>query len=123
MYTQGRGTIRPPLGVAFDGDLGNRIDAILAVAMLNGMASKGEARRISLSVSRSSLKAAQVADVISAFYAGRQTAVPLGGVGGNPEGMIGMPETGPPDDAPPLAAILAKKGADGTPLYSSAITR
>ena len=31
----GRGAARPPIGIAFDGDVGNRIDAVLAIAMLN----------------------------------------------------------------------------------------
>ena len=57
----GRGAARPPIGIAFDGDAGNRIDAVLAIAMLNGMTAKTQARRISLSVSRPSLVSAQVA--------------------------------------------------------------
>lgn len=91
--------------------------------MLNGFASKTEARRISLSISRSSLKTAQLADVFSAFYAGRSIAPP-GGVGQNPEGMVGMPEgAAPSDDTPVLAPLLAKKAADGTPQYNSVINR
>lgn len=119
----GRGAIRPPIGIAFDGDLGNRIDAMLAVAMLNGFAAKAEARRISLSVSQPSLVSAQLADVVAAFYRGRPAGTPTGGVGAITEGMLGMPEgRGPTDDKPALAALLAKKNADGTPLYSSPIT-
>jgi hypothetical protein len=117
----GRGTVPPPIGVALDGDFGNRLDAALAVAMLNGLAAKGEARRIALCVSRPSLESAQIADVLSAFYAGRPSA-PRGGVGGNPAGMIGMPEAGARGGAP-LAAVLATKDADGTPLYASGIGR
>lgn len=119
----GRGAVRPPIGIAFDGDLGNRIDAMLAVAMLNGFAAKGEARRISLSVSQPSLVSAQLADVVATFYRGRPAGAPTGGVGAITEGMLGMPEgRGPTDDTPALAALLAKKNADGTPLYSSPIT-
>jgi len=118
-----RGTIKPPMGIAFDGDFGNRIDAVLAVAMLNGFATKGDARRIALCISRPSLKSAQVADVLSSFYAGRAPGPGGGGVGQNPEGMIGMPENGAADDAPVLAAILSKKNAEGNPVYSSGITR
>ena len=69
-----RGVVRPPIGIAFDGDLGNRVDAILAVAMLNGLTAKTEARRISLSVSRPSLVSAQIADVVSGFYRGQPPA-------------------------------------------------
>lgn len=120
---QGRGAVRPPIGIAFDGDLGNRIDAILAVAMLNGMTAKTEARRISLSVSRPSLASAQIADVVAGFYRGRPPGGATGGVGAITEGMIGMPE-GPAarSDAPPLAATLSKKTAEGSPAYTSAIT-
>ena len=119
----GRGAARPPIGIAFDGDLGNRIDAMLAVAMLNGFTAKTEARRISLSVSQPSLVSAQLADVVATFYRGRPAGAPTGGVGAITEGMLGMPEgRGPADDTPALAALLAKKNADGTPLYSSPIS-
>ena len=119
----GRGAARPPIGIAFDGDTGNRIDAILAIAMLNGMTARTQARRISLSVSRPSLVSAQVADVVAAFYRGRPVAGPGGGIGAASEGLIGLPEGKTvPADAPPLAAILASKAADGTPNYTSTIT-
>jgi len=119
----GRGAAKPPVGIAFDGDAGNRIDAVLAIAMLNGMTAKTQARRISLSVSRPSLVSAQVADVIAAFYRGRPVAGPGGGIGQASEGMIGLPESKTVSgDAPQFAAILASKAADGTPNYTSSIT-
>ena len=122
MQPQGRGSARPPVGIALDGDLGNRIDAMLAVAMLNGFTAKTEARRISLSVSQPSLISAQLADVVATFYRGRPAAAPTGGVGAITEGMLGMPEgRGPAEDKPALASLLAKKAPDGTPLYSSPI--
>jgi hypothetical protein len=96
---------------------------MLAVAMLNGLTAKTEARRISLSVSQPSLICAQLADIVASFYRGRPAGGPTGGVGAITEGMIGMPEgRGPADDKPALAAILAKKAADGTALYSSPIS-
>lgn len=119
----GRGAVRPPIGIAFDGDVGNRIDAVLAMAMLNGMTAKTLARRISLSVSRPNLVSAQVADVVAAFYRGRPVAGPGGGIGQASEGMIGLPENrAVSTDAPQFAAILASKAADGTPNYTSSIT-
>ena len=112
--------VRPPIGVALDGDLGNRIDAVLAVAMLNGFTAKTEARRISLSVSRPSVASAQIADVVAAFYRGRPMG---GGVGAITEGVIGMPDGSVPgSDSPVLAAALSTKTSDGTPAYTSAIT-
>jgi len=118
-----RGPARPPIGIAFDGDLGNRIDAVLAVAMLNGLTARTEARRISLSVSTPSLVSAQLADVVAGFYRGRPPSGSGAGVGAISEGMIGMPDGHPPaDDRPALAATLSKKAANGTPLYTSAIS-
>jgi len=118
----GRGAARPPIGIAFDGDAGNRIDAVLAIAMLNGMTAKTQARRISLSVSRPSLVSAQVADVVAAFYRGRPVGGPGGGIGQASEGMIGLPESKTVSaDAPKFAALLASKAADGTPNYTSSI--
>jgi hypothetical protein len=101
------------MGIAFEGALGDRIDAVLAVAMLNGFAAKEEARRISLSISRSSLKTAQLAAVLAEFYATQPAGV---------FATIGMPDGAPPsDDAPVLAATLSRKAADGTPLYTTNI--
>lgn len=123
MQARGRGGSRPPIGIALDGDLGHRIDAVLAVAMLNGFAAKGESRTIALAISRTSIETAQVADVIAGFYASR----PGGGIaltaGSSPGGMIGMPEDLAPDPAPPVAAVMAKTGPEGAPLYASAVHR
>ena len=124
MQGQGSGAVRPPIGIAFDGDLGNRIDAMLAVAMLNGFTAKTEARRISLSVSRAepAIRAARRRGGQLLPRPARRPAL-AAGVGAISEGMIGMPDGPAPDkDTPPLAATLSKKGADGTPLYTSAIT-
>jgi hypothetical protein len=118
----GRGPARPPIGIAFDGDFGNRIDALLSVSMLNGLTAKTEARRISLSVSRPSLVSAQIADVVSNFY--RPPPIARGGgVGAITEGMIGMPEKrgGAADDPAALGVLLSKKTPQGAPAYSSTI--
>ena len=104
------------MGVAFDGDLATRPDAVLAVAMLNGMSAKGEARRISLSVSAPSLVAARLADVLAEFY----PTLPLGA------GYltVGMPD-GPlrRDDGAALAQALAAKTPEGAPLFESRVER
>ena len=119
----GRGAARPPIGIAFDGDAGNRIDALLAIAMLNGLAAKTQARRIALSVSRPSLAAAQIADVVAAFYRGAPVAGRGGGIGAASEGMIGLPESATLNGDPPaLAPMLSSQAADGTPKYRSGIT-
>jgi hypothetical protein len=124
MQARGRGAVRPPIGIAFDADPGTRIDAVLGMAMLNGFAAKGESRTIALSVSRTSLKTAQLADAIAGFYRGRPAGSAVGGVGQITEGMLGMPDGAlPADDSPVLAATLSKKTAEGTPLYGSNIRR
>ena len=111
MQEGGRGSARPPIGIAFEGDLGQRIDAVLAIALLSGFAAKAEARSIAIAISRPSLKAAQLAEVISSFYFARPP-------------LIGVPEGAPPaDDAPVLAKALAEKTAEGGPRYTPGIKR
>jgi hypothetical protein len=109
---QGRGAVRPPLGVAFEGDIGHRLDAALAYAMLQGLAAKGEARAVAFCISRSNLKTAQLADVFAGLYVAR----PVGG-----SAMIGMPESPRSDEVPPLAEILGRRNAEGAPIYTSNI--
>ena len=122
MQTTGRGPVRPPIGVALDADFGNRLDAMMAVAMLNGFTAKTEARRISLSVSQPSVTSAKLADVVSGFYRPRPVGGPGGGVGAITEGMIGMPEgSSGSDDKAALGGLLTKASAEGTPLYTSTI--
>ena len=48
--------------------MGNRIEDVLALALLYGLENKNEARVASVSVSKSNLKAAALADAISRFY-------------------------------------------------------
>jgi hypothetical protein len=111
----GRGATRPPIGIAFEGDFGTRIDALLAVAMLNGFVAKNEARQIALGVSKPQLTTAQLAEVIATFYTSR----PPGGAA-----MVGLPEGTLLNDLAPLAtATLAAKTPEGTPKYTSGITR
>ena len=88
---------RPPLGVALDLDLA-RPDALLSLALLNGLSSQARARRIALSVTRPSLVAAQLADVIAEYYA---TLPANWGYA-----TIGMPEGEPSSPDPQLAARL-----------------
>jgi hypothetical protein len=120
---QGRGPARPPIGIALDGDFANRLDALLAVAMLNGFTAKTEARRIAISSSTPSLISAQLADVVTGFYRPPPAGRGGGGVGAISEGMVGMPEgRGAANDPAVLSSTLSKKAPDGTPVYASTIT-
>jgi hypothetical protein len=113
MQAPERAADRAPLAIAFDADLGSRIDAVLAVALLNGLTAQGEARRICLTLGGSSLTAARFADVLAEFY----PTLPEGA-----RATIGMPDgASRAGDAPALAAALARTAADGQPLFSSQI--
>jgi len=116
LQSSGLAEPRPPLGVVIDGDPGNRADAWLAVALLDGLSAKNEARRVSLSVSRPSLNAARFADVVAEFY----PTLPLN----SGYSTIGMADGAPPvNDAPALANLLALKAPDGAPVYGSDVRR
>ena len=98
MQFQGLGKL--PFGIAFDSTM-ETIDSTLALAMLYGLEGKGEARVISLSVSRPSLKAAAFCDSLSRFYGG-----PSGPF--TPPVTIGMAAGSAAPDSPMLAAVAAK---------------
>jgi inosine-uridine nucleoside N-ribohydrolase len=52
----------------FDSDIGNRIDAALALSLLYGFDGKGDVRLVSVSVSKPNLKAAAFCDAMGNFY-------------------------------------------------------
>ena len=58
---QGRGTVKPPIGITFDCDFGTNIDSVLTLGFLQAASNKGEGRLISVSVSKATLRAAQAA--------------------------------------------------------------
>jgi hypothetical protein len=86
---------KPPLGVVFDSDMGNNIDAALALALLYGLEGKGECRISGLSVTKSNLKSAAFCDVLARFYKSRPPSVGMADDGQSPE------------DTPMLAAPLS----------------
>ena len=115
------GEAKPPVGIVFDSDLGNGVDAALALALLYGLEGKGEARLVSNSTTRSNLNSAAFADVLARFYAGPP---PAAGARGFEREMppIGMAETGSlSGDTAVLDAVLEKKTADGLPAYPRGI--
>ena len=58
-----RGPGIPPVGIVFDSDLGNEIDAVLALAMLYGLDGKGECRVVATTVSKPNLKSAALSAI------------------------------------------------------------
>jgi purine nucleosidase len=90
---------KPAQGVLFDSDFGRTIDTVLALALLHGLEGKREARVASLSISNSSLKAAQLCDVIEKFYAGATTGPAAQFFQGTP---IGLSSSGGKVEVPAL---------------------
>ena len=64
------GQVKPSPGVIFDADLGNTIDDALALALLYGLQGKNESRVVSVTVTKSTIKAAEFADTLVRFYTG-----------------------------------------------------
>jgi len=122
---QGRGTVKPPVGITFDSDFGNNIDSFLTLGFLQSASGKGAARVISVSISKSNLKAAQAAEAITKFYEGPPPAGGRGnggGVGVNPE-MIGLADNGKwASETPIIDAVLSKNTADGKHAYPFVIS-
>jgi purine nucleosidase len=104
---------RPAPGIIFDSDLGNGIDAVLALALLYGLDTKGDIRAVAMSVSRNDLAAAGFAEAVGKFYA----------AGGFSRAMaVGMITEGKPQPATPMVVnTLARKNAEGKPVYTHSI--
>jgi hypothetical protein len=115
---QGRGTVKPPIGITFDCDFGTDIDSVLTLGFLQAASNKGDGRLISVSVSKSTLRAAQAAEAIKKFYEGPPAPRgPVGSpVGGNPE-MIGLADNGKWANDTPIINTVLKNAADGKPAY------
>jgi hypothetical protein len=95
---------KPPLGVLFDGDIGNRIDTVLALALLYGLDGKNECRTVVVTTSKPNLKSAELCDVLSKFYAAGGFARQL---------AVGMPETGPGRESTPMLDAVVSKFESG----------
>lgn len=111
---------KPPQGVIFDTDMG-AIDDALAMALLYGLDGKSECRVVSISVSKSNLKAAALCEAIGRFYAGAVS----GAFGSFSRTLpVGLSTEGKmPEDTPMLTVPLAKMNPDGTPVYNHGIHR
>jgi inosine-uridine nucleoside N-ribohydrolase len=117
---QFQGQEKPPVGIVYDTDL-SAIDDALALALLFGFDGKREVRVVSMSVSRSNLKAAIYCDVVGRFYAGAASGA--FGFGGRtlPVGMVSDSKL--TAEEPFFAEPLARKSAEGKPAYASDIHR
>ena len=110
---------RPPVGIIFDSDLGNRIDSVLALATLYGLDGKNECRVISITISKPSLKAAAFGEVLGRFYSG---AVSGAFNAAGRQLPIGLATDGArTDETPMIKAVLEAKTAEGKPKYENGI--
>ena len=110
---------KPPVGIVYDSDFGNRVDDVLALAVLYGLDGKNECRVISVTVSKPNLRAAAGAEVIGRFYAGAVSGN-FGAIGRNlPIGLA--TEGAAPEDTPVLVGLLDSKTAEGQPRYEHGV--
>jgi len=111
----------PPVGIIFDSDLGNRIDDVLALALLYGFDGKREARVVSVSVTKSNLKAAAFCEAVGRFYAGAVSGAFSAAGRALPVGLATDGKM--TEDTRLLTEPLAKVNAEGAPVYSHGIEK
>jgi inosine-uridine nucleoside N-ribohydrolase len=112
---------KPAVGVLFDCDMGNGIDDALALALLYGFDGKNELRVVSVSVSKSNLKAAAFCEVMGRFYAGAVSGAFSSFARTLP---VGMNDDGKmAEDTPMLTVPLSRMTADGKPQYAHGIEK
>lgn len=86
---------KPSLGVILDANLGDGIDALLALALAHGAEQKNTARVISLSTTKSSIRSAALGDALEKFFAGPPPPPsPNGFSFTRPPAPIGMADNG-----------------------------
>ena len=110
---------RPPVGIVFDCDMGNRIDDVLALALLYGFDNRNEARVVSVSVSKANLKSAALADAMVRFY----VTASMGQFAGFARTLpVGFADDGKMrEDTAMLNAVLDKRGGDGKPVFPHSV--
>ena len=110
---------RPPVGIIYDSDLGNRIDDVLALATLYGLDGKNECRVVSITISKPSLKAAAFGEVLGRFYSGAVSGAFNAAGRTLPIGLA--TEGARPDETPMMKAVLDAKTPEGQPKYANGI--
>jgi inosine-uridine nucleoside N-ribohydrolase len=99
-----------PTPVIFDTDIGNDVDDALALAIIHGLQSRGEARLLAVTVTKDNRYAAPFVDLVDTFY-------------GRPEIPVGMVRGGKtPADSPMIKVPAEARNADGTYLYPHRLT-
>jgi hypothetical protein len=112
---QQRPQAKPAVGVVFDSDMSG-IGDVLALALLYALDGKSEMRVVSLSVTNADLQAAAFCDAVRRFYAAG------GFFRGLPIGLAGNSRM-PGRSNPALAGPLARRNAQGQPVYPHEIEK
>jgi hypothetical protein len=122
------GPAKPPIGIVFDSAM-ERIDDVLALAMLHGFEGKDQARIAAICVSSGDLRAAQFCDAVAHFYASATTGpaamfmhfTPIGLAEGKPapESSMFSKLAGKPVDATGIKSF--NDTADGATLIRNAL--
>ena len=113
------GQTKPARGIVYDSNFGETIDTVLALALLHGFEGKSKARVACLSISKSSLKSAQLCDVVEKFYASATTGLAALFMTGLPIGLA----SGASPDSPIVTATLDRKDAEGKAVYTPRIQK
>ncbi len=95
---------KPPVGILFDSAM-DRIDDVLALAMLHGFDGKDQARIAAIGISNSNLQAAQFCDAVRLFYASATTGTAAMFMHSMP---VGLADGKAAPASPMLAAAMAQ---------------
>jgi len=99
-----------PARVIFDTDIGNDVDDALALAILHGLESRGEAKILAVTITKDNRYAAPFIDCVNTFY----------GRGGIPIGVVRNGKT--PEDSAMIRVPATRRNADGSFVYPHRIT-
>ncbi|MBM3802155.1 MAG: hypothetical protein FJW26_07555 [Acidimicrobiia bacterium] len=113
--------VKPPVGIVFDADIGNRIDSTLALALLCGFASRSEVRVVSVSVSNANLQAAAFCEAVGNYYAGSLSSEFEGFGRALPVGLASNSAT--TQESSQLRLPLSRVSEEGNPLYKYSIRK
>ena len=115
-------TAKAATGILYDSDFGRGIDSVLALGLLHGFAGKVQARISALTINYACLPAAQLCDVVEAFYR-KPVADPAAAYLAAP--AIGILEAAGKTVAEPalIQATLSQKGEADKPKWRSTIKR
>src|SRR5437868_12955851 len=102
----------PPVGIIFDSDFGNKIDDVLALALLYALDGRNECRAVATTISKPNLKSAALCDAVSRFYAGEVSAAIFAAGRTLP---VGLATKGSHPEDTPMLAVVDKQTPDGKP--------